>query len=133
MNNKLLREVGVLQGPEAKQTWLQLTIINTVNVELSITNRNEVRVSVINVHRGHLSAFSHVTFKREKRLHIYLTLFDFFLLNFSFIFFLSFLFHTDTALLLLTFLLIIGKVTVAKFDRWVILVKYVLFVESVLC
>mgnify|MGYP007029165505 CR=1 FL=1 len=42
VDNHLLREIRVLEGPEAEQTWLELAVINAVNVELTIANSNKV-------------------------------------------------------------------------------------------
>jgi len=132
VDNHLLREIRVLEGPEAEQTWLELAVINAVNVELTIANSNKVRIGLIDIDAGYLATFCDVALKCEKGFEANFTLFDF---NFFFLLFALFLglfLHAHATLLLLTLFFVISEVSVAKFDRWVVLVEDVLLVVSIL-
>jgi hypothetical protein len=94
VGNNFLREVRVLESPEAKKTLLKFAIIHTVNVVLSVTHRNEIWVEFVDVHAGDLSALSYIALKVEKVLKGDTVIFgvDFFTFLFLFLFlFLGFL------------------------------------------
>jgi len=89
VGNNFFREIGVLKSPEAKKTLLKFAVIYTVNIVFSVTNRNEIRVELVDVHAGDLSTLSNIALKVEEGFEgdtVILGV-DFFALFFLFLFF----------------------------------------------
>ena len=129
--------LGVLQGPEADKALSELVFIGAVDVVLTVTNGDEVRIGSVDVDAGDLTAVSQVVnFKSEQRLYRNCPLLFIFLVDFNVFFFgLLFLLATKSFPLLATFLLffIIERLGLLKVHRRIGLVKDVLLMELRLC
>jgi len=125
--------LGVLQGPEADKALSELVFIGAVDVVLTVTNSDEVRIGSVDVDAGDLTAVSQVVnFKSEQRLYRNCSLLFIFLVDFNVFFFgLLLLLATKSFPLLATFLLffIIERLGLLKVHRRIGLVKDVLLME----
>lgn len=63
-----LRELGVLEGPEAEKTGLEQFVICAVDVELTVAHCDQVWVLNIDIDTGDHTAFCFWTFKCKERL-----------------------------------------------------------------
>lgn len=132
-----LRELGVLKGPETKQTRLQKLVICAVDVVLTVTNSNQVRILDVNIDARYHATFCLGTFKGKKRLNGDLIIL-YFLFVFLLLFFLLFFSlsaaqtHQTTLLLSLLFVIIIVKLLFQVHGR-IVLVGNVLMMVLSLC
>jgi hypothetical protein len=82
----LLGELGVLEGPEAEETGLQLAVIRAVDVVLSVTDGDQVGIGDVDVDAGDVAALGGGALEGEERLQVDLVLLH--LLLFLLLFFL---------------------------------------------
>jgi len=106
--DQLFGEVRVLQGPEAKETGLQLVVISNVDISLTVTNSDQIRVSQVNVHAGNTSSFSEVTFECEKWLKCHLTFLNLLFLLLIVVFLGFVLLHHRALFLVSLFLIVVS-------------------------
>jgi len=127
-----LGEVGVFQRPEAEKTWLENAVVSAVNIELTVTDSDQIGVGHIDVHAGNLAAFREITLEGEELLDLDFALLEFFLLILLLLFLLLLLLHLlheqGVLLLGLFVILVVEFVVLAKVDWWVVLVQDVLLV-----
>ena len=64
----LFRELGVFEGPEAKQAWFELFVIGAGNVRLTITDSDKVWVLHVDVDCRDVTAFGELALEVEEFL-----------------------------------------------------------------
>lgn len=130
----LLREVRVLQSPEAEHTWLEEFVVLARDIVLSVTNSNKFLVLHVDVHARDLSAVGGVKLEGEQFLHGNLSILEFLFsgLLLLFLFDLLRLLHgKHHALVFGVFIQIVFVIDVlGDLDRRVVLIRNLLLVIS---
>jgi hypothetical protein len=108
--NSELGERRVFEGVEAKETTLELVVVNAVDIVFSVTYSNQVLVCHVDIDASDLTALSKSAFENEERYDLDGSFFHFvFLYDYFFLFLFGAFFngHAHASFLVFIFVVVI--------------------------